>query len=78
MKKIHVIEKPADKTVVELLEGCLERARSGEVLGVVVIQSFNDACTNHCWAGVAPNAVRITGELMIAASCMARNIDDNR
>lgn len=78
MTNIRIIEKPVIASVVEMLEACLDRAKSGDVLGIVVIQSFNDNCTNHVWAGVAQNSVRITGELMIAATSIAGHIDNDR
>jgi hypothetical protein len=78
MAEVKIIPKHPDLDVVAMLEGCLDRARNGEVHGIVVIQSFNNNSTNHCWAGVKDNAVRITGELMVAVTSLAGCIDGAR
>ncbi len=76
--KIALIKKTPNANVVAMLENILDQARSGEVSGIVIIRSWDDNCTDHAWAGVKDNSVRITGELMVAATSLAKNIDESR
>lgn len=75
---LRSIKKLPCAEVIEQIEGLLARAKTGEVSGIVVIQSFSDNCTNHIWSGVQGNAVRITGELTVTASALANHINDDR
>ena len=72
MAEIRVIEKTVNAEVIDLLERTLVCARAGEITGIVLIESYNDNGTNHSWAGIACNAIRVTGETAIAMSALAR------
>lgn len=75
---LAAIPKRPDQETIRLLEKALEKARNGEVTGVVIVQSFSDGCTNHCWAGIGHNCIRVTGELTITATAMANMIEATR
>jgi len=78
MSNIRVIEKPVAPNVVRMLEEKLVEAKAGKILGVVIVSSYDDACTSHSWAGVVQNCVRITGECFIAAHSLAQSIEEDR
>jgi hypothetical protein len=52
---------PANPDVVKLLEGLLERARSGDVLGVHVVMQHSDECCRWQRAGLC--SYRLLGML---------------
>lgn len=78
MANLSVIEKKPCREVIDAIELLLSQAIAGEIIGVVTIISWDDNTTSHGWAGVKGNAVRITGELMVAATSLAKNIDESR
>lgn len=72
---LAVIEKPVCQDLIKQIEDTLEQAKRGEIHGWVCIKSYSDNSTNHNWAGIKDNAVRITGELFCAANEIAENIN---
>jgi hypothetical protein len=74
---LEIKRKPVESAI-RMVEELLGRVRSGEVTAVVLVQSYSDGYTSHCWAGVKHNSVKITGELMCAATALAGHVNNDR
>lgn len=62
----------ADRGLVSVLEDVLERARSGEVVGVVFAAQYRDNSAYHAAAG-AYTPANMIGRLTMAAHAIARD-----
>ena len=58
----EVMDKP-DEYLISLLEGALDRARSGEIVGAAIAEVRSDGCTQNVFYARYP--VRLVGELRL-------------
>ena len=58
--------RQANESVVLRLEDILERAKSGEIVGLAVVAVYYDLATSHCAVGAV--GVKALGEVTLMAS----------
>jgi len=76
MTIIKLSEKKPVPDVIEFIEGLLEQAKSGDLVGIAIIGVMSDGCSGNGWNSIEENVMKVLGEIsVLQRDIMDVNVD---